>query len=1179
MSKIKLLIITFVMILTFAFLQTADAKVSVGNVETNSVYTLSDTLYDEETGKLSYQKITYSQNTYTTMNSTEIDAAGGSVDVSNDAQYVFFPARYLDFTSSTKVSFKFKNNGVQKIVMHAAYSAGVSEGGVDYQAGYKLVCMNALSDAVSWNVSFGKSVDGCDVFTVQFGGYAEEIFDISFIGFRLYFDYGLTVTETREFEVLGYEIHESDVIPAFASDPKPIRVGKLRSNDVTIEDNTFTVNGTANVEASILDSKAGYENLAVTFRVKNDAKIAFKLDGKTVLEDTYEKGRYTVNLSLNGEAYSLLQMSFEAVDTVVIFQSFEFKGQPYLDTFSGSGYTVTTNGDATVVKYTYTVGWYKISAPIREYNTDYCQLHLEFELAQPTLLGIMIDDTYLVNHWSKVIYEAGKHELVFDVSNITISDSSALILYLDPEVSGYNGTSGEKTVTFTKVAFSKLPELPQADITVASSFEFDYDGKEKVASGATSNSGTEIYYEYKLEGLSDKYYDTVAPVNAGVYDVRIVSPRTEEYNLTYAYSKLTINKVKANKPNSSIFNIDYLNSKLYFDDSFYTVSIDEAFTKLLSNGSYVVPGMTLYYKVTESDNNAESDVAITTLAKNTESVDVAINYTRERTVSVVPNTVEYSTDGINWTSATGARVGLKAGTIYLFRVKATETKFAGEITYLAVPQRQANTAKIELVSTTKTAVTVKMIDGAEYRIIDSNGDVIYDWEEYNEFTDLDYGSTVTVCMRMKGTSTSYASEEVAIRLVLGQKDSVENVEVGSTEVNIPTETVTPEISFNDENNVEISEGNRIVVSNYNELTAAIKTTNNVTMTTIVINGTVYLEYDITVKGKVTFVGGENGVLAFENNGKKRTIYNSKGCELHFENITLKRTVTDETEGYLFRFESSTVSFTEVTFDVATLATVNEQYDRITYCPSGTELTIYFNNCTYETEAYFYRGTMVFYNCDLIPKTAGKPTIYDFSGLKLNYEEKTFKFPSTIKVSEEDDFSELVGNGSTIKSNTTYYATKDGFVFEFKTRNLKLAKPTIDNLFIDFVSEKVYFSDKHMVALDDSFTQLVTSGDQVAPGMTLYVKRLAEGIYFESDAAEIKVPERPTVFELESAFICEFGFVMSYYENVEYSIGGEYQLSPVFVGLESNTTYTVTMRFKATDSSFASSEYTVTITTK
>ena len=91
MSKIKLLIITLVMVLTCTFLQTADASVYVGNVETNSVYTLSDTVYDEDTGKLAHQKITYSQDTYTTMNCTETDAAGGSVDVSNDAQYVFSP--------------------------------------------------------------------------------------------------------------------------------------------------------------------------------------------------------------------------------------------------------------------------------------------------------------------------------------------------------------------------------------------------------------------------------------------------------------------------------------------------------------------------------------------------------------------------------------------------------------------------------------------------------------------------------------------------------------------------------------------------------------------------------------------------------------------------------------------------------------------------------------------------------------------------------------------------------------------------------------------------------------------------------------------------------------------------------------------------------------------------------
>ncbi len=1180
MSKIKLLIITFVMILAFNFIQIAKANVCVGNVEGDTVYTLSDTLYDEDSGKLAYQKISYSKNTYTTTTATELDAAGGSVDVSNDAQYVFFPARYLDFTSNTKVSFKYKNSGVEKIVVHAEYSAGISEGGVDYKAGYKLVCMNALSSAASWNVSYSKSVDGYDVFTIQFGLYAKEIFDISFTGFRLYFDYGLNVTDTRKFEVFGYEIHESEVIPSFASDPKPIRVGKLRSDDVVIENNTFTVNGTVKVSANILDSKSGYEYLAVTFRVKNDAKIVFKLDGEIIDENTYEKGTYTVNLSLNGEQYSLLEMDFEAIDTMVVMKEFVFKGKPYLDPFSGSGYTISTENSITTVKYTYKTGWYNIIAPIREYNTDYSLLHLEFELAQPLIMGIMIDDTYLVNHWSKVITEAGNHSLVFDVSEFNITSSSALIIYLDPAVSGYDGTDGEKTITFTKVEFAKAPELPKANLIVDSLFEFDYDGKTKQASGATTDSGAEIYYEYKLEGLSDKYYDTTLPVNAGRYDVRIVSPKTEEYALTYAYSKLVINKVMAAKPTESIFDIDYLNSKIYFDSSIYLVCVDEALTKPLSNGSYVSPGATLYFKVMESNNTFESELATYTLTKNEEVVDVAINYKYERTVGIIPNTVEYSTNGLVWTTGEDKRVSLDAGKIYLFRVKATEESFAGVITYLAIPQRQVNTAKLEVESTTKTSVTLVLIDGAQYKIVDANGDVFYDWDEVNEFTDLDYGSTITVYMRFAGTSTTYASEEVAIELTLGDLSSVKDKEVVSNNSNTSDEVVIPDVLVDESDDVvlEMQEGNVIEVSTFAELQDAVKTTNNVTMTTIVINGTIKLQSDLTVKGKVTFIGKGDAILVFEYENKKCTLYNSENSEIRFENITIKRTVTDETEGYLFRFKNGSVWFTDVVFDVATLEVVSEQYDRVTYCASGTDLKLYFNNCSYNTEAYFYRGTMVFFNNEALPNTAGKPTIYDLNSLQLDYETKTFKFPTTIKVSEDEDFTELVENRSTFKSNTTYYVSKDEFVFEFTTKNLKLAKPTINNLAINYYTETICFSEKYLVALDSEFTKLVSSGDSVIPGETIYVKRLAEGIYFESDVAVITLPQRPKVFELTNDFVCSFGFVMTYYENVEFSITGQYQLSPVFIGLESNTTYTVTMRFKATDSSFASDVYRVEVVT-
>ena len=266
MNKIKLLIITFVMVLSFSLMSLVSVKAAEGG---NSVYNITDTTYDEDSGKLSYQKISYNKNTYETTSVTKLDAAGQSVDVSDDAQYVFLPARYLEMTNDTKVSIKFKNSGVKKIVVHAEYSAGISSGGVDYEAGFTIVCMNALSSSEAWNVSLGKSVDGYDVTTILFGSYVKAIHDVSFVGFRLYFDYGKNVTEERQFEIFGYEVHESSVIPSFASDPKPTRVSKLKSDDVVVENNKFTVDGTATVKGNILDSKAGYEYLAIDFIIKN----------------------------------------------------------------------------------------------------------------------------------------------------------------------------------------------------------------------------------------------------------------------------------------------------------------------------------------------------------------------------------------------------------------------------------------------------------------------------------------------------------------------------------------------------------------------------------------------------------------------------------------------------------------------------------------------------------------------------------------------------------------------------------------------------------------------------------------------------------------------------------------------------------------------------------------------
>lgn len=379
--------------------------------------------------------------------------------------------------------------------------------------------------------------------------------------------------------------------------------------------------------------------------------------------------------------------------------------------------------------------------------------------------------------------------------------------------------------------------------------------------------------------------------------------------------------------------------------------------------------------------------------------------------------------------------------------------------------------------------------------------------------------------------------------------------------------------------VEASDQNEYVVSNYSELASAVSKGSNVYTTTIIINGTINIEKDLTVKGKVRFVGSDSSTLVFENGTKKTAIYNTKNSEIRFENLTIKRTVTDQTEKFVLIFnENGTAWFEEVTFDVAALAEPNPSYDRITYCPNGVNLTLYFNNCTFNTEAYFYRGTMVFFNNELTPATAGSPTIKNFNELKINYETKEITFPSDIKVSEDADFTKTIKSGSIFKSAMTYYVSKDNFTFSFTTKNLKLETPTLASVNVNYEEETITFTDKFLVSLDADFTQLVKSGDKVTPGMKLYIKQLGEGIFFDSDTCETTLPQRPEVVSNTCDFVCSFGFVMKYYDNMEYSIGKEYQLSPVFVGLESDKTYTVTMRIKATGSSFASETTQITVTT-
>ena len=458
MKKINLLVSMFLMFALVMCLVPVNANVYVGKQETTtSAYQLSETKYDEETGKVSYQKISYSQNPYTTTTPTELDAAGGSVEVSNDAQYIFFPARYLNITDDTVVSFKYKNNGVQKILLHAEYSAGISEGGVDYNAGFKFVCVDMLGTA--WNSTLSKSIDGYDVTTILFGSYAKEIYDFQLVGFRLYFDFGVEVNSARDFEVFGYEVHEEGAMPPFASDPKPTRVSKLTSNDVEIKKNSFTVDMSATVKADIYDYTPDYYKMLINFTIDNTAMITFKLDNETIVEKIYEAGAHEEILNLVKDNYSLLEIVFLTSNTNVKIDSINFLTKPYVDSFSGSGFTIVEENGVSKVTYTYKNGWYSLKAPIRNYNKDYDTLRIKFELSKPVVVGVYIDDESVRSHWSYTEpLPEGENELILDISKYDIKSTSSLVIYLDPTISPEVGTDGLKTVIFTLIEFVNSQE-------------------------------------------------------------------------------------------------------------------------------------------------------------------------------------------------------------------------------------------------------------------------------------------------------------------------------------------------------------------------------------------------------------------------------------------------------------------------------------------------------------------------------------------------------------------------------------------------------------------------------------------------------------------------------------------------------------------------------------------------
>ena len=455
----------------------------------SNVFTVSEDSYDQETGALSYRKISYS--------------------TSPNGAHVSYPCSYEGkYTDDTCVSIKYKNNGVTSIPVYMEYGAGINAGGSDYAPGEEIVCMDMLDSNASWNVSYSKSVDGYDVATIEFGSYTSNYHDMILTGFRLRFDEGKSVNSERSFEVYGLTVHDKTAVPSFASDPKPCRVGKVTVSGAEFKQNSGVVNGEAVLTAPILDFSNEYKKIKVGFTVNSGATVALKLDGEVVSTAQYGVGSHVETLDFVKDNYTSLEIIVTASGTRFTLDQITLVSNPYVDGFTGSSsyYVITNQPDgSTKITYTYKTGWNSVKAPIRRYTSDYDGLIIEFSIDTPIVMGIMIDGEYIRSHYDyKDPLTVGEHSLLFSLKDVEVTDSSSFEFWLDPAITGYSGVDGMKTITFTSIRFTASSELPKATIDgLASEFNFVYDGKGKKASGATTNSGETLIYEYKLASAKD----------------------------------------------------------------------------------------------------------------------------------------------------------------------------------------------------------------------------------------------------------------------------------------------------------------------------------------------------------------------------------------------------------------------------------------------------------------------------------------------------------------------------------------------------------------------------------------------------------------------------------------------------------------------------------------------------
>ena len=191
-----------------------------------------------------------------------------------------------------------------------------------------------------------------------------------------------------------------------------------------------------------------------------------------------------------------------------------------------------------------------------------------------------------------------KLELLFDSSNeYTINTGNAEIELYNPELFVYDNLI-----------------LKDLDFSVETT-SFNYNGNPiDLKIKCEQKLSFKIEYSKVVEN-NEEIWTTLAPINAGQYNVRITYAGSLQYDYKVITSTITINKVKAQICSTDV-TVDETTRIITINDGI-VASLDENFTPGLEvlNGVQIPYGTTVYYKNIGDDNHIESDVLCYTFNK------------------------------------------------------------------------------------------------------------------------------------------------------------------------------------------------------------------------------------------------------------------------------------------------------------------------------------------------------------------------------------------------------------------------------------------------------------------------------------------------------------------------------------------------------------------------------------